>query len=110
METDNELVADSEGRRAEVAAWPHDLFEDGLFLHLFRTEIDDLFPLGDAEALRPFDQSPGLLFCDLVFACIDCFINADLFLLKKLLSFVAGRSAFTQVCPFNIHPVISLAC
>ena len=103
VEANDDLTAPHQGRGPQIAARPHGLFKDSLPFSGTLIKTDNFFPFGHRNVTGLLQQAPGLFRFDPLLAGIGDFNNSDLFLLKKLLSFPAGRSTFAQIGPFDLH-------
>lgn len=108
VKPDYKLVLDPVGRRTQVPAWPHGMFENIFLCTLYRGECLNFLALGDSDGAGILQHGPGRIFIDFGFLGIDNFTDSDLLVLKKLLSIFAGRSTFTQICPVNLHLILLL--
>lgn len=102
-------VFQAKGGRAQVAGGAHGRFEDRLFVGLGGLPVHRLFAPGRDHQGARGEDGPGGVGVDALFARVGDLFRGEVQGPKKLLGAVAGRSAFSEVCPFN-HAFFLIEC
>ena len=99
METNNEFVLHAKRRSPQVAARPHHLLQDGVFIIDSRIKRQDFFSLCNRDLVCSIKEFPGVYFVKAFFPGIrDCF-DLNLSGIKNLL-----RSFYKRVNFYEDRP------